>query len=147
MPRHYFSEGDITRARMMRESGQSWTALARYFNCSEETIRRYMDDEYRKKRADRYRPDHLRFSIYGNPSRMTSAEARRVISTVPADTRSRMAKWMGDPLPGRSALDARGSQGGCGKGCTPVENRLLVADDESYVSMKKTAILSSEAVK
>ncbi len=105
MPRHYFTEGDIARARLMREDGQSWNALARHYNCSEETIRRYMDDEYRKKRADRYRPEHLRFTMYGNPPRTTSAEARRVIASVPADTRSPVTRWMGDPLPGRSALD------------------------------------------
>lgn len=105
MPRHYFTEGDIARARLKRQNGQSWNALARHFNCAEETIRRYMDDEYRKKRADRYRPEHRRFTMYGDPPRMTSAEAKRVIESVPSDTRDPVARWMGDPLPGRSALD------------------------------------------
>lgn len=106
--RHAFTEADAESVRTMRAQGMSWHSLSRVWGCSEETVRRLIDLEYRERRADRYRPVHMRQPRnYGNPSRMTSAEAARVLDTVPQDTRSLSAKLMGDPLPGRSALDRK----------------------------------------
>ena len=105
MSKHTFTESDLRTARKLRESGTSWDALGAYFGCDHETIRRQIDPEYRKVRSDRYKPQHSPFHVSARALPRKDVAAR--LAEIVPDTRSRVARWMGDPPPGRSALDRR----------------------------------------
>lgn len=109
MQRYNFTEIDRQTALRMREMGKSWGTLARHFDCSEETIRRVIDPEYRRVRSERYRPVHDK--IISNAGRFPPAEVERILRTIQPDTRTLQAKFMGDPIPGRSALDKKRASG------------------------------------
>lgn len=104
MPKHSFTEDDLYRATRLRAMGRSWADLAERFGCDTETIRRQIDPEYRRVRSSRYRPEHSPFHIQTRHG-VSPEEAARRIAEVPADTRPMSARLLGDPLPGRSALD------------------------------------------
>jgi hypothetical protein len=105
----HFSDEQLSRAREMRAAGMSWGRIGARLGCADETIRNRLDPDYRALRASRYRGDVPTYHVAGERG-IGRDEAERVIATVQPDTRSRFARFMGDPLPGRSALDRRTSQ-------------------------------------
>jgi hypothetical protein len=107
MAKHKFDDMDLYRARRLRAMGTSWDDLGRRFGCDPETIRRQIDPEYRKVRSDRYRPEGSPYHVLNRDGRVSGAEAARALARVPIDSRTRVARWLGDPLPGRSALDRK----------------------------------------
>jgi hypothetical protein len=105
MSKHIFTDSDLRTAKRMRAAGRSWESLGEHFRCDPETVRRQIDPDYRKVRSDRYRPGSSAFHVLRTLDRIPREEAARRISSVPPDTRSAFQRLMGDPLPGRSALD------------------------------------------
>jgi hypothetical protein len=98
-----FSADDLRKARSLRNTGSSWRRVAAVFGCSDEAVRSRLDPAYAAVRRARFDAP----SVKTEPGRVSPDEAKRLLATIPADTRSRNAKLMGDPLPGRSALDQR----------------------------------------
>jgi len=96
----------------------TWKALARLFNVDAETVRRALEPGYGEKRAvqlkrarDRRGGKEVRPS-YSNVvraqfGRVSEEEFRRAARLIPKDTRDLTGVLMGDPLPGRRALDQR----------------------------------------
>ncbi len=84
-----------------------WTALqiAEVLCCEGEYIRRVAKEEGIPLTPS---PIYRRFH-YGNSSydRLRGAELAERLKAVPADTRDLTGRWLGDPLPGRSALDQK----------------------------------------
>ena len=105
------ADGASTQARKMRERRVSWSQIERTIGVSADIIRRRLDPEWATFRANRVRT--VRAIHRGNagssdaPYRIDPAEAARALATIPRDTRSLSSRILGDPLPGRSALDRR----------------------------------------
>lgn len=104
--------GERTRARNMRKRGLSWNEVARQLEVSVERLRRAIDPGYAKRRqlsakahrvARRGKPHSDDHATYEATRKM----AEFLFSKIPPDTRGVTARLMGDPLPGRSALDRR----------------------------------------
>jgi hypothetical protein len=96
----------LDKAAAMRARGISWGRIARVVGFGEERVRRILDPGFAVRRAAGIRQARFTRGARGEPHRrLTDAEARQALATIPADTRSISAKIMGDPLPGRSALD------------------------------------------
>jgi hypothetical protein len=103
-------------AAKMREAGVSWEAISQVVGLSPEFIRRRIDPGFTAhrnegiRRARAARRGELSAAVFHvERYHIKPEDARRALSTVPPDTRSYQQKFMGDPLPGRSALDKRNS--------------------------------------
>jgi len=96
--------GEIARARMLRAAGTSWAEIGARLGYHGNTIRRRLDPGFVVARHVVHA--ELVDSIETEP-RITPEEAARALATVPVDTRTIQARFLGDPLPGRSALDKR----------------------------------------
>lgn len=108
------TETEISKASALRLEGQTWRELAARFGVGEKAVRRALDpafdvrfQEYRRranaKRRGRWNPPPgieslMRFA----PSAEALAERERAFAF---HDRPVTAELMGDPLPGRSALD------------------------------------------
>lgn len=108
-------EWDEDLARRMRAEGTSWKNLARTFGVTPETIRCRLDEEYKRIHRERHNK-YLRELRRGLAAdRIVLHQAERIdkealaqrLAEIPDDTRDLTAFLMGDPLPGRSALDRR----------------------------------------
>lgn len=100
--------------RKLRDSGLSWSDIGRELGITGTTAKMAVDPDYaarRRSNINARRIDQTSRVTDKNrvtpPSRLTAAEARKVIARIPPDTRTPMQKMLGDPLPGRSALDMR----------------------------------------
>ena len=101
-------EEALDTARVMRGMGIAWGRIARTVGFGEERIRRILDPAFAARRAAGIRQArHMRAFRGEHQSRLSAAEARAAIEAVPPDTRSTTSRLLGDPLPGRSALDRR----------------------------------------
>lgn len=114
-----FAEAIAPEVRRMREAGASWQHICRTLGTTHDTARRAVDPEYAAMRRlknstnrkakrlskPRTRENHV---VEDHKNRPTAAEAAAAIASVPADTRGVTARMLGDPLPGRSALDKKG---------------------------------------
>lgn len=106
---------DKIRARNLRNMGLSWNEVARKLGVSVIFLRRAIDADYVQRRRlygkvhrakcqkQRGRSDFVNCATHAATRRM----AERLLSDLPQDTRNITARLMGDPLPGRSALDRR----------------------------------------
>lgn len=103
----------IVEARKMRQRHMSWQRIADAFGCSAKTVRRPLDQEWSAKRAQGIREARR----YRN-ARRAKREVRMIREAPSArpsqemlDARQQPATIgqliLGDPLPGRSALDRR----------------------------------------
>ena len=105
-PRTNIAAEVIARARELRAAGTSWAKIGERLGYHENTIRKRLAPEFAARKRFRHtRPARLILAA-GEP-RITPEEAARAIATIPLDTRSIQARFLGDPLPGRSALDRR----------------------------------------
>jgi hypothetical protein len=116
------NEKQIEEAGRMRLSGKSWREIGRAFSVREETVMKAVDPFEAERIRQRFRDWRARNprtssnsprstslqpqSLAGRPER-DEVEARR--AEIPEDTRGLTAWMMGDPLPGRSALDQKRS--------------------------------------
>lgn len=105
------NDHQIEQARMMRERGESWRFIGRTFGVSEMTVMTKVDPvaaEKRRQYQANWRAAHgINSRGRATDRRLEVFEPRQHWSTVPSDTRNLTAMIMGDPLPGRSALDRR----------------------------------------
>lgn len=99
----------------MRGRGIGYAAVAAETGISEHRLRARLDPEYMERRRQQARA--RRNGTAGPKSllrvsrSLSVEEAQRIIYALPRDTRDFTARVMGDPLPGRSALDRmRGCQ-------------------------------------
>lgn len=83
----------IIEATTLRDV-MSWPQLCRHFNVGEDWLKRRLVEGYVSRANQRYRAQ--------------MGYAKPVKNPPPPDTRDFTARFCGDPLPGRSALDQRG---------------------------------------
>jgi hypothetical protein len=97
----------LQRGRDLRAAGASWNAVGRGTGYPPETIRLRLDEEFAERQRARSGGgrSYIRKTYF-----VTKAQIAEMKAAIPRDTRSLQAKWMGDPLPGRSALDQRQAQ-------------------------------------
>jgi hypothetical protein len=96
----------LDKARSLRHHGHDWKTVCIELDIGYDWLRTRIDPdycEYRKKK--RRRELHITTSASG--SHMSQAEYLQRRRSVPKDTRNLTQRLMGDPLPGRSALDMR----------------------------------------
>lgn len=106
MPRFQFTDEQLQLARELRAAGMGWGSIGRRLGCGEDTIHERIDPGFRERpRGQRNSGPRTFIPVERRPPK---PEVMRALASVPRDTRSRVARWMGDPLPGRSALDQRG---------------------------------------
>lgn len=94
-----------------RAAGEGYKQLARAFDAAPPTIYYLLHPEKDEKRK-RSRNSGEAARIYRTTSgvgrtQSTRAERESILPPIPPDTRSLSARMFGDPLPGRSALDAK----------------------------------------
>lgn len=106
-------------ATLLRREGMSWNAVAKSVGAATETVRRWLDPEFRRQRIafdrERYRERQAKqqrerrsdFWHRSEPKPLTEPECAARLREIPRDTRDVTARLCGDPLPGRSALDQR----------------------------------------
>jgi hypothetical protein len=94
------------KATALRTMGVSWARISRTVGYGEERIRRAIDPTFGARRAAGIREARYSRGFRGEPHlKLSPAETQAALATVPPDTRPLSARLMGDPLPGRSALD------------------------------------------
>lgn len=98
------TQEETQEARQMARSGVGFDVIAQRFGCHAQTVRRAVDPEYGERRRETVRQNRL---SHGYAARATEADWRSRLAEVPRDTRDLTAHLLGDPLPGRSALDRR----------------------------------------
>ena len=114
MTKYLFNERQIlAEARKLRRRGVPWYKVAqrlRPYGVGEFWLRQRADPGYADKRRAyncyRLKPIPLRL-LPEEPPPLTQAQLR-LRRKMPQDTRDLTARLMGDPLPGRSALDRMG---------------------------------------
>ena len=104
-PRVIIGARVIAQARKLRAAGTSWESIGVRLGFKGQTIRQRLAADFPAARRARY--IDLAAFIEMDEERITPEEAARAIATVPLDTRSVQARFLGDPLPGRSALDRK----------------------------------------
>jgi len=100
----------LIRARKMREDGMTWGRIAARLGVSDDWLRRRLDPGYGERRnnmARAWRGHITHFIPVLDRKRLAADEIKRLMASLPTDTRGLTARAMGDPLPGRSALDMR----------------------------------------
>jgi hypothetical protein len=104
-PRIDISPEQIASARDMRASGVSWANIGLRIGVHENTIRERIDPVFAAAKRFRYAGPHS--LLRNGQQRISKAEQERALGSIAADTRTRHARLMGDPPPGRSALDRK----------------------------------------
>lgn len=110
-PRH-------AEAARLRETGMSWERLGKHFQCSPSTVKCWVDPEHAERRKLRKRvnaakgrpPSNRTTGQVVRDDNIDRADVAARLAAIPEDTRSRAEKLLGDPPPGRSALDQRGQR-------------------------------------
>ena len=101
------------KARALRSQGMSWRDIGKAIGVNPTSVHEWCDDEYRDykrgrrqelKRTDK--PEAIRRPYQGKTWKEFRPDDRH-LPKVPPDTRDLTARMLGDPLPGRSALDKR----------------------------------------
>jgi hypothetical protein len=102
-PRFNLSPEVIRRARELRTAGTAWAEIGARLGYSENTIRTRIDPDFNwpNKATGSF------LYIREGETRVSKADAERALRAIPIDTRTRVARFMGDPIPGRSALDRK----------------------------------------
>lgn len=110
-----FSSKVLRRALELKDEGMSWTRIAARLGVSDEGLRRRLIPGWASRRQQLIRDARYARSLGkapNTPRHIPDAEALAVLRTIPSDTRRPIERLMGDPLPGRSALDKkRASEG------------------------------------
>lgn len=98
--------GDVlATVRKMREAGIAWKRIAARTGVGEYRLKAALIPGWREKRRDQMREWRGRAA----PAKPREVEASIRLPPLPQDNRDLTARLMGDPLPGRSALDRRQS--------------------------------------
>lgn len=106
------TEDQIALGQRMLASGSTWKEVVRTTGCSIHHVKKALDPEYQERRREkdrrRYRQIHAQKTAEAGHRAATAippSEARRALASIPRDTRNLTARVLGDPLPGRSALE------------------------------------------
>ena len=100
----------INEAKSMRKAGVKLKTIARHYGVAPTTLKCKIDLEYAERRKER---NNANRRIYGPGSgikdmdRTISEDVAARLAEIPRDTRDLTARLMGDPLPGRRAIDRR----------------------------------------
>ncbi len=97
------SDAERTRVRELHAQSVPLNRIAADFGCDRETVKRIVDPHF----GERRRAQIARNKLGGGARDLRIDDWRELAATIPADTRSLTGRIFGDPLPGRSALDAR----------------------------------------
>lgn len=97
--------------RRLRKDGMSWNAIGGIFGVTPDTVRGAIDPEFRARRNAQI--EHRRkmrrmgehFTAASIDRASLRADAERRMEEIPADTRDLTALILGDPIPGRRAID------------------------------------------
>ena len=101
---------DADKARRLIDEGMSVRAVARLFGVTPVAVRRYVDPEYRAKlneQSRQYAERQRHAKNHQAEPRPPEVDAEARQAEIPSDTRGFTSRFLGDPLPGRSALDRR----------------------------------------
>jgi hypothetical protein len=109
------SPEQIAEAKSLRQHGATWLELGGRYDVDESTVRRAVKggrvrrpEKPRAYRERRKPASELERPTYVNRlDSQTRADAERLMREIPRDTRDLTGVLMGDPIPGRRALDAR----------------------------------------
>lgn len=110
--RRVFPEEVKARARQYRELGYSVSRIAKMLDTDPTSVRCWTDPEYVERRRAQIRALRPRYKkaarFYNrNETGRLTPEEEAALPPLPPDTRSTTGVLLGDPLPGRSALDRR----------------------------------------
>jgi len=100
-------------AAQMRAANVGWLAISRMTGLSVDVLRYRLDATFAERRRAHSRAKHLALRqeragpIVHAQRDIRPQDAALALAKVQPDTRSLMAKFFGDPLPGRSALDRK----------------------------------------
>lgn len=107
----------INRARQLRADGVSWKEASRQLGVCVDRLQMHLNPAFdlaayraRKRAQDARRRDRersVRTAVDIEPvmSMPLRSDVAARLAEIPADTRDATARFFGDPLPGRSALD------------------------------------------
>lgn len=109
------SDEQLKKAKAMIADGKSWTEIGNEFGFSRDTIRRRLDPVWREERAASIRSARSKRvgcnergpQLQHRTRTQIRRDAERRLEEIPDDTRSLTGRLLGDPIPGRSALDKR----------------------------------------
>lgn len=104
----------LDAAKKLRDSGLSYEKIAKRLQAgvSAEWFRRRIEPGHAERARERGREitatiRHRLSKAFREPRPITDGELRRIRNAQPDDTRTLTGILMGDPLPGRSALDRK----------------------------------------
>jgi hypothetical protein len=106
-------EINIERAQKLKADGWSYNRIGEIFGTTGQTIRVRIDPEYgamRLQRSAEIKKANRGFAIKDvlpSERRAPVEDVAARLAEIPQDTRTQGQRLMGDPLPGRSALDRR----------------------------------------
>lgn len=98
-------------ARVLRAKGWAWRKIARQLGISVERLRTAIEPGFGKRRYQRQKrlamPGHAHVRPGRRPTKPKAADVAARLAEIPDDERGLTQRLLGDPLPGRSALDRR----------------------------------------
>jgi hypothetical protein len=105
-----FTSQVLRRALELKDEGMNWSRIAARLGVSDEGLRRRLIPGWASRRQQLIRDARYARSLGkapNTPKHIPDAEVLAVLRTIPSDTRRPIERLMGDPLPGRSALDKK----------------------------------------
>jgi hypothetical protein len=144
---HLFTPELLQSALRLRYEGGAWEAISKQLDVPCDGLRRRLEPRYAAKRNRQILDAIDRRRTYGEMTaeRISAEEAARIIAAVPSDSRSRVAKWLGDPPAGRSALDIKKRTIAGQSGQAGGEKRLILHLN-NYGALSETAPQIPQAV-
>lgn len=107
---YHLSDEELALARSLRAQGISWNKIGVRLGVPGDVVRWRVDPDY--VAAHRSAHGAGERIVHNYSYRLSERAALAAVSSVPRDTRSTTARAMGDPLPGRSALDKKRAKQG-----------------------------------
>ena len=105
-----FTSQVLQRALELKDEGMSWSRISARLGVSDEGLKRRLVPGYATRRQQMIREAREYRALGRSPNKprhVPEAEALAVLRSIPVDTRGFTARVMGDPMPGRSALDRK----------------------------------------
>lgn len=96
------------KARVLRAKGWSYLRIADVVGCAPESLRRHCDPTAAERIRDSRENQKLGRTFNRADMVVMREEFLARISEIPPDTRDLTGRLMGDPIPGRRAIDRMG---------------------------------------
>jgi hypothetical protein len=106
-------EINVEKARALKAQGWGYTRIGELLGTTGQTVKTRLEPDYeelRKQRTNEIRRSHRGYSIKDvvlSERRVPEEILAARLAEIPQDTRTQGQRLLGDPLPGRSALDRR----------------------------------------